>query len=135
MYLPMYGTQVAVATLLNLWYFPALQTVYSVVVERYSFPAGQCLQSFAIVCRVVIVNILAVIYNVHAHTRHTNGSCNNVGTLIFSGVANGAFCGGREIFFSGRAKCAIVGCIVFINILAVVYYVTSNASGACNEWI
>ena len=78
-------------------------------------------------------NILAVVYNVASRvTRHTSGMCDNGGTLVFSSVANGAFCGGRDIFFAGGTTFAIVCRVVFAFSMAVVYNVTSNASGACN---
>ena len=76
---------------------------------------------------------LAVVYNVPAHTRHTNGVCNRGGTLVFSGVANGAFCGGREIFFSSQANFANN---MLPSILAVVCNVASrvtrHTNGICN---
>ena len=79
-------------------------------------------------------SILSVVYNVAAHTRHTNGTCNSVGTLIFPSVANGAFCGGRDIFFSSRAKFAIN---MFASILSVVCNVaprvTRHARDICNS--
>ena len=78
-------------------------------------------------------NILAVVYNVASRvTRHTSGMCDNGGTLVFSSVANGAVCGGRDIFFAGGTTFAIVCRVVFAFSMAVVYNVTSNASGACN---
>jgi hypothetical protein len=75
---------------------------------------------FAIVRRVVFANIFSVVYNVPAHTRHTSDICNSAGTLVFSSVANGAFCGGRDIFFSSRATFTIVHRVVLFHILAVV---------------
>ena len=80
-------------------------------------------------------NILAVVYNVFAHTWHTNSICSSAGTLVFSSVANGAFCGGRDIFFAGGASFAIVRRVVIGFILAVVQNVTSNASGTCDGCI
>jgi hypothetical protein len=68
----------------------------------------------------MFANILSVVYNVAARTRHTNGICNSAGTLVFSSVANGAFCGGRDIFFTGGATFAIVHRVVLFHILAVV---------------
>ena len=83
----------------------------------------------------MIGSILSVVYNVPAHTRHTSGMCDSVGTLVFSSFANGAFCGGRGIFFAGGATFAIVRRVVFGVSEAVVQNVTSNASGACNGGI
>ena len=79
----------------------------------------------------MVGNILSVVYNVASRvTRHTNGICISAGTLVFSSVANGAFRGGRDIFFAGGATFAIVRRVVFAFSIAVVYNVTSNASGA-----
>jgi hypothetical protein len=83
---------------------------------------------------IVLGKISAVVYNVPAHARHTRGICNSVGTLVFSSVANGAFCGGRDILFTGGAMFAIV---VLPSILAVVYNVASrvtrHTNGICNS--
>ena len=80
----------------------------------------------------MFVSILAVVYNVPAHTRHTSGICNSAGTLVFSSVANSAFRGGRNIFFAGGTTFAIVLRVVFNFSKAIVQNVTCNASGACN---
>ena len=81
----------------------------------------------------VLVIIFTVVHNVASRvTRHTNGICNSVGTLVFSSIANGAFRGGRDIFFAGGATFAIVRRVVFAFSVAGVYNVTSIARGACN---
>jgi len=82
----------------------------------------------------VLGSYLAVVYNVPANTCHTSGICNSVGTLVFSSVANSAFCGGRDIFFAGRANFATN---MFASMLAVVYNVASrvtrHTNGICNS--
>ena len=84
----------------------------------------------------VFANILAVVCNVKPHvTRHTHGICNSVGTLVLSNVANGTFCGGRDIFFAGGATFAIVHRVVFGFSTTVVYNVSPNASGTCDGCI
>ena len=110
------------------------------VVANFTFSGGghkffSGRAKFAIVGGVVVSNILAVVYNVPAHARYTRGICNSAGILVFSSVANGAFCGGRGIFFAGGATFAIVRRVVFGVSEAVVQNVTSNASGACNGGI